>query len=703
MKHLKMIYALANREVIERRSIFALALVFGLISVFGPYVFGLSSQGSLKSDWRELSAVVALMLGIFSCLGVAFFTGVVLFGSDLSEKRMGFYFSRPIPALALWTGKILAGWTLMAGSFFIPLVPSFLVGANPLKGLFEIVTYDGWMYPVLPLVLFGVGLVASIAFRSRSRWLIFDLVAIPIILLLAMVGLVKLYRYEAMSLIVNAMLGFGAIASVGMLIASALSTVQGRTNLIQTHRVISLVLCTVLLFGAGSVQIYAHWALSVTPTDLESVYLGKTVHPNWVLLISEVAHRKRFAPPFLYNISTGHMTLIQTYQGIIPEIACSPDGQHCAWINTLQPLPGFADEAIPTGTLMVMDTSRNPFSQPVPTELTFPGSTELVFSADGQWLVATNQERVELLNFQTRRITTQLTFPVELQKEGYITVNEAGFVSPEVLRLYRIHPKKSGRQIIEFNLTTGDIRQTGFLKVNPIPYITPGIGPVHQVPRYFRFFNNFERAFISSPVVSTTETGAANPLQSDGSPRFYETQVFDARTGDHLFSMPSLDNQVYSFSVIGLSDHRMVRLVHRKHSVPASLQIQPAYLEVFSASGVLERTIAVEKAGEFQGVTEYNLSGESSAGKVLVLSETESYQQRQMTRFSVIDCNTGEIQEKLRSQSLFQGMMSWSQHGAAKENETRLFLERPGRGKPRSLIYFNPETGEKRTLVGAKN
>lgn len=704
MKHLKMMYALAKREVIERRSIFALTLVFGLISVFGPYVFGLSSQGNSKSDWRELSAVIALMLGIVSSLGVAFFTGVVLFGRDLSEKRIGFYFSRPIPALSLWTGKILAAWVLVWGSFLVTLMPTLLVGANSLKGLVELSNNNqGILLLLLPLLLFGIGLVASIAFRSRSRWLIFDLVAIPIILLLVGAGLYSLHQAYAEFLAFNAMIGFGLIASIGMLLASAISTIQGRTSLIQTHRAISLVLCTVLLIGAGSVQVYARWALSVTPADINWVVAGARAHPDWIILTATVAHREKFYPTFLYNISTGYMTPLELSPYHDQTVTCSNDGRRCAWISSVRQLPGFSDSGIPTGTLRILDTSHDPFSQPVLTQLTFPISTELVFSPDGQQLVATNQERVELIDFQTRRITAQLTFPAELQKEGYITVNKAAFVSSDVLRLYRIRPKKPGQQIIEFNLATGEIRQTGFLEGDRSDNINPGIGRVvHGVPAYFQFFNNFERAFISNPSVSKGETGGGIPLQADGSPRSYETHVFDARTGSRLFSMPSVDNQVYSFSVIGLSDLRMVRLVYRKNSVPANMQIQPAYLEIFSASGVLERTIALEKAGEFQGVTQYSLSGESSAGKVLVLSETESYQQRQMTRFSVIDCNTGEIQEKLRSHSLFQGTAAWFQRDVAKENETRLFLERP-QEQPKSLIYFNPETGEKRTLLGAKN
>ncbi|HNH83901.1 MAG TPA: hypothetical protein PL157_16140, partial [Acidobacteriota bacterium] len=352
MKHLKMMYALAKREVIERRSIFALALVFGLISVFGPYVFGLSSQGNLKSDWRELSAVMALMLGILSSFGMAFFTGVVLFGRDLSEKRMGFYFSRPIPALSLWTGKILAGWVLILGSFFATLGPSFLVGANPLKGCLELIQNDGWVIPfLLPFLLFGIGLVASIAFRSRSRWLIFDLVAIPVLLLLLGAGLFPLYQMYAEYLMFKAMIGVGVLAGIGMFLASAISTIQGRTSLIQTHRVISLVLCTVLLIGAGSVQVYARWAVSVTPADLVSVYYGLTIHPNWVVVSGSVAHREKFYPTFLYNLSTGHTASLEIPEFNLSRIACSKDGRRCAWISSHRRIPVLSGSASETGTV----------------------------------------------------------------------------------------------------------------------------------------------------------------------------------------------------------------------------------------------------------------------------------------------------------------------------------------------------------------
>lgn len=706
MKYLKMIYAVARREVIERRTIFALALVVGLMAISGPFVFGFLNAENISSTWRDMSAVIGLFLGLFLSFGVAFLSGVGLFGRDLSEKRIGFYFSRPIPALALWTGKILAGWTLIIGSFLVTLAPTFLAGANPFKGLLELSRNQGILLLLLPLLLFGIGLMASIAFRSRSRWLIFDLVAIPIILLLVGAGLFPLYRFYAEYLVFTALVGFGTLAGIGMLLASAISTIQGRTNLIQTHRVISLVLCTVLLIGAGSVQVYARWALSVTPADIESVIFGLTIHPDWVLVGGSVSHREKFYPIFLYNISTSHMIPLEITQFDSPTVACSRDGYHCAWISPSRQIPIFSGSQPEIGTLSVLDTSVDKFSQKVQSHLELPIETNLVFSPDGKVLVASSQERIEFIDFQSQRITTQLTFPLELQKEGYIKVAKTTFVSPELLRIYRAHPKKQGHQIVEVNITTREFKETGFLlKDLPQEVSLLNSSSVNGYARFPRFCDAIDRAFISLSIQPKPEdlVATATRPQGIGSKEIYAAQVFDSRTGQHLFSLPPVDNSFYGFSVLALADKRMIQLVWKKGSIPVTPEVPTAFLQVFSAEGIPERTISLEKGNEFQGVSSYEIFGETSTGKVLLLSETESYQTGKVTKFSTIDCTTGEIQEKSRSQSRFQGTIWWFQKGIAGENENRLFIERPGEEKPKSLIYFNPETGEKRTLIGAKN
>ncbi|MBI4752549.1 MAG: hypothetical protein HY774_28995 [Acidobacteria bacterium] len=707
MKYLKMIYAVARREVIERRTIFALALVVGLMAISWPFVFGFLNAENLSSTWPDMSAVSGLFLGLFLSFGVAFLSGVGLFGRDLSEKRIGFYFSRPIPALALWTGKILAGWTLIIGSFLVTLTPTFLVGANPLKGLLELSNNgQGILLLLLPLLLFGIGLMASIAFRSRSRWLVFDLVAIPLLLLLLSAGLFPLYRVYAEDLMFKALIGFGLIAGIGMLLASAISTIQGRTSLIQTHRVISLALCTVLLIGAGSVQVYARWALAVTPADIESVIFGLVIHPNWVLVGGTISNRERYYPTFLYNIPTGQMTSLEIGQYDLPTIACSKDGQRCAWIAPSRKLPMFSGSQPETGMLTILDSTTKTVNQKIQSNLEFSIGTNLVFSPDGKWLVAASQERVEFIDFQTRRITNQLTVPFELQKEGFLQVNKAIFVSPEVLRLYRAHPKKQGHQILEFNLTTREFKETGFLlKDLPQEVSLLNSSSVNGFARFPRFCDSIDRAFISLPAQPNPESpvSVVSSSYKNKSEEIYATRVFDSRTGQHLFSLPAVDTNFYGVSALALSDKRTVQLVWKKGVIPVTPEVPTAFLQVFSADGILERTISLEKVNEFQGHSSYEIHGETSSGKVLLLSTTKSPQKQDLTKFSVIDCTTGEIQEKSRSHSSFQGMIWWYLKGSAEENETRLFLERPGRGKPKSLIYFNPETGEKRTLIGAKN
>ncbi|HNC43207.1 MAG TPA: hypothetical protein PLU80_03530, partial [Acidobacteriota bacterium] len=261
-------------------------------------------------------------------------------------------------------------------------------------------------------------------------------------------------------------------------------------------------------------------------------------------------------------------------------------------------------------------------------------------------------------------------------------------------------------QIVEFNLATREFKETGFLlKDLPQEVSLLNSSSVNGYARFPRFCDSIDRAFISLSIQPKPENlvSAATRPQRIRSDEIYATQVFDSRTGKHLFSLPPVDNSFYGFSVLALADKRMIQLVWKKGSIPVTPEVPTAFVQVFSADGTLERTISLEKSTEFQGVSSYEIFGETSTGKVLLLSETESYQPGEFTKFSIIDCTTGEIQEKSRSQSRFQGTIWWFQKGMAGGSENKLFMERPGQGKPKSLIYFNAETGEKRTLIGAKN
>ena len=90
--------------------------------------------------------------------------------------RLGFFFSRPLPWWTIWGGKFLAAVLLTLGAGLLAAVPwlaSGRGGSLRLASLWDLqgaVAALGWA-----LVLVGAGHAASVAFRSRSAWLLVDL------------------------------------------------------------------------------------------------------------------------------------------------------------------------------------------------------------------------------------------------------------------------------------------------------------------------------------------------------------------------------------------------------------------------------------------------------------------------------------------------------------------------------------------------
>ncbi|HNJ44239.1 MAG TPA: hypothetical protein PKZ53_27390, partial [Acidobacteriota bacterium] len=161
MKSLNIILALANRQLLENRPIFALALVGGLATLALPFVIGTPPKAADHREFLENIRAGAQVLGMVVSYGVAFYLGISLFGRELSEKRMGFFFSRPISTNALWIGKLLGAWLLIASSLLLVCLPAILMDANPFL-LREKMSWPVVMSLVgaLPF-LFCLGLTAS--------------------------------------------------------------------------------------------------------------------------------------------------------------------------------------------------------------------------------------------------------------------------------------------------------------------------------------------------------------------------------------------------------------------------------------------------------------------------------------------------------------------------------------------------------------
>lgn len=112
--------AVAAREIAERKLLFLGAFVAGLLPLGLPLLPGLRSAHDARS--------VAMFL-LATNIAVAFplVFGATILVSDIAQKRLAFYFSRPLPAASIWAGKLLGALLICLGCVLLAAAPgSFL-------------------------------------------------------------------------------------------------------------------------------------------------------------------------------------------------------------------------------------------------------------------------------------------------------------------------------------------------------------------------------------------------------------------------------------------------------------------------------------------------------------------------------------------------------------------------------------------------
>ncbi len=360
--------AILRREVFERRLIVLLALALGLIAVVAPLLPGARSSGVAAADLR---GGVALGLASLLTALLAIFLGGSIIAGDLVERRLGFYFSRPIPGWAVWAGKMAAALLLIFGGGILVLVPAALLGGNlSLDGTWGTLGRGGLLNVTGPGVLAAWALVlllllltshaASVIVRARSPWALLDLAALAVCGGLAgwsaqRLGLEGVFArsYSFWSLKREDHLGIIAWMELGLLlalllalaVAGALQVVRGRTDPRRAHRVLSqglwgMLLTSVLLFTGLAV-----WVLAAGPNDLRGI-VEATEGPglpgeHWIAFSGPAAWRPGYNPSFLYDLDSGRA--FRTRSGLVSfgnvygtfdtMVRFSADGRRVVWLE----------------------------------------------------------------------------------------------------------------------------------------------------------------------------------------------------------------------------------------------------------------------------------------------------------------------------------------------------------------------------------
>lgn len=464
-----------RRELAERWLLALAAALLGLIPLAVPFLpLGISRSPDARAG-------TAIALAVIVSYVLALVLGSTVLARDLSERRLGFYFSRPLPGWAIWAGKIAGAALLAFGSGVLVLLPSLLLGDRPdPSGSWgwgfgrgdggSALSLALWVATVLAVLLaanaFGTML------RSRSPWLLLDLLAGTV--LAGIVGVVtgRLLSAWALGALTLAQIGLLVAAVLSFAAASAIQVMRARTDVRRGHRLLSLTLWALLGLSALAFGAYAQWVLAADPEDLVAIE-GVAPAPagDWIALAGATGKlRGAFEPSFLLDTSSGRSFRMQGNFGFWDGVAFSRDGRHAAWMQMT------GRNALPV-TIQRLDLGR-PGAQPAATPIGFPDHLprSLVLSPDGSRMACMVQERIVAQEMRNGK----LLLAAQVLPEEAWNPDRLRFLDNRTLRWYgtRLLEGKRELRVVDYDLGTG--RSVREIRVPGYDHALRGISPDGQ-------------------------------------------------------------------------------------------------------------------------------------------------------------------------------------------------------------------------------
>ncbi|MDL2716186.1 MAG: hypothetical protein PT977_00400 [Acidobacteriota bacterium] len=322
--------AVAAREIAERKVLFLGALVLGILPLFFPLIPG------LRGNSRDARTVAVLLVTAAIAVGFPLALGATILVSDIAQKRLAFYFSRPLPSGSIWAGKLLGALLISAGCALLTMAPVFLVeSAGAFSSDAGGLNWRVFLALALPgvLVLFLAAHAAASMARLRSRWIVIDFFltvffAVLFWFLLRSLVVAGFWDISAMTHPPDwvAWWLFLPLAAV-LLVASYVQIASGRTDAARSHGALSATLWVVLTLLALPLGGLAWWVNAVTPKDLTSIEeIQLAPRGSWVRVRGGLRLRGSAKASFFYDTETGRSMKRRTQK-----LDTSADGKRAAY------------------------------------------------------------------------------------------------------------------------------------------------------------------------------------------------------------------------------------------------------------------------------------------------------------------------------------------------------------------------------------
>jgi ABC-type transport system involved in multi-copper enzyme maturation permease subunit len=382
--------AVAAREVAERKLALLGALLAGLLPLAMPLLPGLGGAQA-----RDARFVTAQFLALTITLAFPLVFGATVLVSDITQKRLAFYFSRPLSAASIWAGKLLAALVISVCGACLAAVPTLLFDG---KRAFDAFNTSGpataYFLLTTLVLLVGAHTVSSMA-RLRSAWIALDfflaaLFAVVIALSLRSLFFAGFWDLYEMKHSPEWLLWWLAAPLIATLLAASyVQVADGRTDARRSHGALSATLRGLMALLALPLAGLAWWVNAAAPKDLVAAYTTVVApHGRWVGISGPVRARGSAGAAFLYETVSGHFIKRQWKQGLDP-VEFSADGARAVWSEDSQ---GFFERKR-TGAFRIASLdSGKPVS--IESDLRTDAWVRFVLSPSGRRLAALEVDKV---------------------------------------------------------------------------------------------------------------------------------------------------------------------------------------------------------------------------------------------------------------------------------------------------------------------
>jgi hypothetical protein len=622
--------AVAAREVVERRRLLPLAFAAGLLPVVLPWL-----GAPLDPATRTLLA--AAVVFTFT-VGTALLAGGSVIGRDLSERRLGFFFARPIPASSLWAGKMLGALVLTLATLVLTAVSFLWVPMPDLPPAVVPATTTA----LLGLVgLIGLAHAASIGYRSRSPWFVADL-CLAVAAAVWAFHIVQVLRDEELPVPVNALLG---LAVAALTVAGAAQFVVGRADARRGHAALSLTLWPLLLVGLAGAHARAVWLVNPVWTDLRSVELfGAAPAGTWVGAFGPVRGRDALWA-FVADVASGRSLPIG---GAYRSFAFSADGRRAMWVAERHGVERAA-------AVSVLDLAGSALA-PRTFEVAWPHDPPIVvaLSPDGRRAVALQKSEAIVLDLDDRASVRRTALPA-----GFTA--QAAFVAPDRVRLFHMdEPTAAGRalRLLELALDASPLREIARIS-------TRGRAWVRVSPDRSRLL-----------VLDRPEDRPSLTLR-DGNGAL----LSEITPGGSVRSEITPPGSTTRVTADFLSDGRIVVL-----QKDAAVGVR-----ILSPDGTEERTLVLE--GRWSGMV---LGGEAAPGRMLVGLHAGLQTDSETV---VVDLSTGRVVRRERGVMPLAAAWFYSRDAGTLRPAPGSLAARLVRGVDGRIVELDPDNGARRDVL----